>query len=56
MESSGVAGRINISEDTKRILESDNNAINFNYETNKTVSIPSLNREVVSYLIKEDEI
>lgn len=53
MESSGCVGRINISEDTKKLLESDQNNLVINFEPNTTVHIPSLSKEVNSYLIKE---
>jgi hypothetical protein len=53
MESSGHVGRINISEDTKKILESDPNGLVINFEPNTTVHIPSLSKEVNSFLIKE---
>ena len=55
MESSGCVGRINISEDTKKILESDANSLKINFETNITVHISSLNKEVNSFLIKEED-
>jgi hypothetical protein len=55
MESSGVVGRISISEDTKKILESDTNGIKINVDANTTVHISSLNKDVNSYLIREKE-
>lgn len=55
MESAGCVGRINISEDTKKILESDANGIKINLDPNTTVHISSLNKDVNSYLIREKE-
>ena len=55
MESSGCVGRINISEDTKKILESDPNSLKINFEPNITVHISSLNKEINSFLIKEED-
>ena len=55
MESSGCVGRINISEDTKKLLESDANGLKINFEPNTTVHIASLNKQVNSFLIKEKD-
>ena len=55
MESSGCVGRINISEDTKKILESDPNSLKIKLEPNITVHISSLNKEINSFLIKEED-
>ncbi len=56
MESGGEPGRINVSEETKRTLESDDgtnkSAYPFKFIPNKVVSVSSLNREVMSYFIE----
>jgi len=56
MESGGEHGRINISEETKRILEStdglNKDAYPFKYIPNKVINASSVNREVMSYFIE----
>ena len=49
MESSGVPGRINISEETRRLLESKE--MPYSLTLNKVVKIPSVGREISCYLI-----
>ena len=49
MESSGCPGRINISEDTKKLLESKD--IPYNLSVNKVVHIDAANRDITCYLI-----
>jgi class 3 adenylate cyclase len=49
MESSGVPGRINISEETKKLLESKD--LPFNLIVNKNVRIDAANKEITCYLI-----
>ena len=49
MESAGVPGRINISEDTKKLLESKE--MPYNLVLNKVVQIPSVGKEIKCYLI-----
>jgi class 3 adenylate cyclase len=49
MESSGVPGRINISEETKKLLESKD--LPFNLTLNKNVRIEAANRDITCYLI-----
>ena len=49
MESSGCPGRINISEDTKKLLESKD--LPYNLSVNKVVHIDAANRDITCYLI-----
>ena len=49
MESAGSPGRINISEDTKKLLESKD--LPFNLSLNKVVHIDAANRDITCYLI-----
>ena len=49
MESSGSPGRINISEETKRLLESKD--LPFNLTLNKVVHIDSVNKDITCFLI-----
>ena len=49
MESSGVPGKINISEDTKKLLESKE--MPYNLVLNKVVQIPSVGKEIKCFLI-----
>ena len=49
MESSGCPGRINISEDTKKLLESKD--LPYNLSVNKVVHIDAVNRDITCYLI-----
>ena len=49
MESSGCPGRINVSETTKKLLETKDNVYSMTF--NKEVQIPSVNREIKCYLI-----
>ena len=49
MESSGCPGRINISEDTKKLLESKE--MPYNLVLNKVVQIPSVGKEIKCFLI-----
>ena len=49
MESSGVPGRINISEETRKLLESKE--MPYSLTLNKVVKIPSVGREISCYLI-----
>ena len=49
MESLGSPGRINISEETKKLLESKD--LPFNLTFNKKVNIETANREITCYLI-----
>ena len=53
MESAGTPGRINISEDTKKILESKD--MPFTVSFNKEVNIESANRNIKCYLIDNGE-
>jgi class 3 adenylate cyclase len=58
MESGGKPGRINVSEDTRNILEFDDNGkkipLDYVFEDNKIITHASVNREIMSYLIKYD--
>ena len=49
MESSGSPGRINISEETKKLLESKD--LPFNLTLNKVVHIDSVNKDITCFLI-----
>ena len=49
MESSGSPGRINISEETKKLLESKD--LPFNLTLNKVVHIDAANKDITCYLI-----
>ena len=49
MESAGSPGRINISEETKKLLESKD--LPFNLTLNKVVHIDAANRDITCYLI-----
>ena len=49
MESSGCPGRINISEDTKKLLESKD--LPYNLSVNKVVHIDAANRDITCFLI-----
>ena len=49
MESAGTAGRINISEETKKLLESKD--LPFNLTFNQVVHIDAANRDITCYLI-----
>jgi hypothetical protein len=55
MESGGEPGRINVSEETKRVLESDDgnnkSAFPYNFVPNKVINVSSVNREVMSYFL-----
>ena len=53
MESSGCPGRINISEDTKKLLESKE--MPYNLVLNKVVQIPSVGKEIKCFLIDNGE-
>jgi hypothetical protein len=51
MESGGMPGHICVSEDTKLLLDSDEDCP-YDFDPNKYISISSLNKEVNSYFIK----
>lgn len=53
MESSGLPGKINISEDTKNLLESKE--MPYNLTLNKVVEIPSVGREVKCFFIENEQ-
>jgi class 3 adenylate cyclase len=53
MESSGVPGKINISEDTKKLLESKD--LPFSLTLNKVVHIDAANRDISCYLIDNEK-
>lgn len=52
MESSGLPGKINISEDTKKLLESKE--MPYNLTLNKVVEVPSVGRELKCYFIEKE--
>lgn len=56
MESGGETGKICISEDTKKLLESGSNqssmAIKYNYVFNKNINVSSVKREIKSYFVE----
>ncbi len=55
MESGGESGKICVSEDTKKLLESavlkNSSAIKYNYVFNKSISVSSVKRDIKSYFI-----
>jgi hypothetical protein len=54
MESNGEVGKIAVSEDTKNLLEYEdeiNKDTYFKFVPNKTVHVGSVNREIKSYFI-----
>jgi len=55
MESNGEKGKINVSEETKKLLESDEKGEKLTYVPHKTVSIKKNNitKEVKCFLINE---
>lgn len=55
MESKGVPGKVNISEDTRRMIESDDNDLPFTLEFNKIVTVSGASREYKSYLVNFEE-
>jgi hypothetical protein len=58
MESGGEPGKINVSEETRRILESEDNSKNkcqYKFVPNKVISASSVNREVMSYFIEAQQ-
>lgn len=57
MESGGEKGRINVSEATKNLLETDDlqkDNYRYNYTPNKPVTIASLNKEFKCYFIENE--
>ena len=52
MESAGEKGRINVSEDTKKLLESKDSS-NYNFKLHKEVKIDAANRTITCYLIDD---
>ena len=50
MESNGAAGRINISEKTKELLEAKFSQ-NFSFEFNKEVFLPNVQKSIPSYFV-----
>lgn len=58
MESNGIVGKIAVSEDTKNLLEfedGENREYNYNFTPHKTVNVSSVNREIKSYIISNNE-
>ena len=53
MESAGSPGRINISEETKKLLESKD--LPFNLSLNKVVHIDAANKDITCYLIENGQ-
>lgn len=52
MESAGEPGHINISEDTKKLLETKD--MPFNLKLNKVVQIPAVGKDVKCYFIDDN--
>jgi len=54
MESNGIKGRINLSEDSKRLLETDTKGEKIEFEEHVTVKIDVINfkKDIKCYLIK----
>jgi hypothetical protein len=55
MESNGEAGKINISDTTRAIVEDQDPDDNFFYEHNKKIVAKAVNREHESYFLFEHE-
>ncbi len=53
MESGGVEGKINVSETTKAMLES-NEACNYSFTENKQIYVKSSPRKYMSYFLNFD--
>lgn len=59
MESAGMQGKINISENTKLLLQGEENAnglLPYYFVFNKVVEIPAINKEINSYYVEIEEI
>ena len=52
MESSGAPGKVNISEETKKLLETKE--MPYTLTLNKVVQIPSVNKEIKCFFIDSD--
>lgn len=56
MESGGEPGKINVSEETKRVLESDDgtnkSSFSYNFIPNKIINVSSVNTETMSYFLE----
>ncbi len=55
MESEGETGMVNISEDTKRIVEANEAELPFTLKFHKSVNVKVANRELKTYLLNFDE-
>lgn len=55
MESEGVPGLVNISEDTRRVIEESGTEKNFRFEFNKIVQVKGVAKEYKSFLCLFDE-
>ena len=55
MESNGIKGRINLSEDSKNLLETDPKGEMIEFDEHETVKIdvPNFKKDIKMYLIKE---
>jgi class 3 adenylate cyclase len=53
MESNGEAGKVNISDTTRQIVEEMDSSDRFYYEYNKTIVAKAVNREHESYFLME---
>ncbi len=55
MESEGETGMVNISEDTKRIIEADDMELPFTLKDHKTVAVEVANRKIKCFLCHFDD-
>lgn len=56
MESEGETGMVNISEDTKKIVEANDAELSFTLKFHKSVHLKVANRELKTYLLNFDEV
>ncbi len=56
MESEGETGMVNISEDTKKIVEANDAELSFTLKFHQTVNVKVANRDIKTYLLNFDEV